>query len=116
MNKAQQIISIKTNLAKKFGSKCFLCKIERTKKGFVFHHIWYIQNDVTHDQFPKNTSGTLEYHTKLAPLIREDSKRFRYLCNPCHHSFERILRFGDVKLNALIKERKHTKKLRGLHQ
>ena len=116
LNKIQQVKDIKAKLAKKFGSKCYLCGTERTKRGFTFHHRWYIQNDVTHSQFPKNTSGTLEYYTKLTPLIRSNPKRFRYLCNPCHQSFERIFRFGDKKLNALIKERKLTKNLREKHK
>jgi len=116
LNKADQVKNIKTKLARKFGSKCYLCKTERTKRGFTFHHRWYIQNDVIHSQFPKNTSGTLEYYTKLSILILDNPKRFRYLCNPCHQSFERLFRFGDKKLNSLIKERKLTIKLRDKHK
>jgi len=52
----------------------------------------------------------------LSILILDNPKRFRYLCNPCHQSFERLFRFGDKKLNALIKERKLTIKLRDKHK
>ena len=112
MNKAQQVKDIKNKLAKKFGSKCYLCKTAKTKRGFTFHHIWYMQNDVIHSHYPKNTSGTLEYYTDLTPLVKANPKRFRFLCNPCHQSFERLYRFGDKKINALMKERKRTIKLR----
>lgn len=114
-NKLLQIKIIKIKLAKKFGSKCHICKTKVSRKGFTIHHVWYIQNDVTYSQFPKNTSGKLEYYIKLAPMVKANPKRFRYLCNPCHQSLERFLRFGDVKINALFKERKRTIKLRGEH-
>ena len=109
-------MQIKTKLAKKFGSKCYVCGAVKSKGGMTFHHIWYLQNDVTHDQYPKNSSGNLKYYTELSPLIKANPKRFRYFCNPCHQSFERFLRFGDKKLNKLINERKKTIKLRAQHK
>ena len=113
ISKEKQVKWIKNDLKRLYGSKCHICKTKVSKKGFTIHHVWYIQNDVTYSQFPKNTSGTLEYYIKLAPMVKSNPKRFRYLCNPCHQTLERFLRYGDVKINALFKERKRTIKLRG---
>lgn len=114
--KVKQVKWIKNDLKRMYGSKCHLCGTVSSKKGFTIHHIWYIQNDVIYSQFPKNSSGSLDYYLKLAPLVKSNPKRFRYLCNPCHQRLERFLRFGDEKLNAVIKERKRTIKLRVKHK
>jgi hypothetical protein len=105
--------SLKSKLGKKhFGGKCYLCGTGWSVRGMTIHHIWYIPNDVTYDQFPKGLKGSIDYYTQLAPLISRDSKRFRYLCNTCHQTLERFMRFGDKKFDALVRERKRTIALR----
>lgn len=107
-----ELLEIKEKTSKKFGSKCYFCGAKKSSKGMVFHHRWYIKNDVTYDQFPKGVKGSLEYNKKLSVEIKKNPKRFRYLCVPCHQAFERLLRYGDSKLNKMMKERKATIKIR----
>ena len=113
MNQKDEIKFLKKKIGEKyFGGKCYLCGTQWSRKGMTVHHIWYIKNDVTYDQFPKGTKGSIQYYTQLTPLIKTNPKRFRLLCNTCHQTLERFLRFGDKKFNALAKERKMTLKKR----
>ncbi len=112
LNKRTELSNLKTKLGQRFGGTCYFCGCQWSKKGMTIHHIYYLKKDITYDQFPKGIKGSLEYYTKLTPLIKANPKRFRYLCNNCHQAFERFMRFGDIKLNKMLKERKYTIKTR----
>ena len=99
----------KTKCAKMLGGKCKICGCIIHKKGMVIHHRGYIDNDVVYKNYPKNDSGRLKYYIDLEPLIKNNVKRFSYLCNPDHHSLTKICLYGDKKFNALCLERKITK-------
>ncbi len=103
-NTQQQILQIKSSLARlpRFKSRCYVCQTKKSKRGFTFHHLWYIINDVVRKNFPKSLAGTLQYYQKLEPLIREEPKRFLYVCNPHHQAITR-LKMWKKNFNRLIR-------------
>jgi len=107
-----ELYQLKQDIAKRYGGVCFFCGARESKKGMTFHHIWYENNDVIHSNYPKNSSGNIQYHKDLLKKIKENPKRFRYLCNNHHQALEKFLRYGDDMINKLMKERKRTLKLR----
>lgn len=111
MNQRLQTEEIKKRIAKlpRFKSKCYVCGCKISKRGMTFHHLWYIFNDVVYKNYPKNTSGQLQYYKDLEPLIRENPKRFLYVCNTHHQAIERISRYGDDLFKKLLKARKLTR-------
>ena len=87
--------------------QCWVCGCKSAKRGMVIHHVWYIKNDVTHDQYlPRNDSNVLRYYQNLLPLVKKNPKRFMYLCSTDHQSLERLIRFGEKKFKQLIKARR----------
>ena len=106
-----EIKAIKMELAERYyEGVCFVCKKPKSKKGMTFHHKRYISNDVVHSNYPKNSSGTLQYYKDLAPLIRKNPRRFIYLCSPHHQALERLLRYGNETLKSLLTCVKQSKK------
>ena len=102
-----ELIKIKCGQIALGHGKCYVCECTVAKKGMTVHHMWYLDNnDVTYKQFPQNTSGRLEYYTKLFPLIYRNPRRFMYLCNTCHHSLGIFCRYGDKKFDKLARVRK----------
>lgn len=112
MDKRIQVEVIKNNLAKlpQFKSKCFVCGCKISKRGMTFHHLWYVFDDIVYKNYPKNSEGQLQYYTALDPVIREDPKRFLYVCNVHHQSIERVSRYGDPIFKKLVLARKLTRK------
>ena len=92
MNQRLQTEEIKKRIAKlpRFKSKCYVCGCKISKRGMTFHHLWYVFNDVVYKNYPKNTSGQLQYYKDLEPLIR-------------------ISRYGDELFKRLLKARKLTR-------
>ena len=103
MTLQDEVKAIKLELAERYyDGVCYVCKKPKSKKGMTFHHKKYIINDVVHSNYPKNSSGTLQYYKDLAPLIRKNPRRFIYLCSPHHQAVERLLRYGDSTLKSLL--------------
>lgn len=109
MNQREQVNQIKTDLARhpRFRSKCYVCHTKKSKSGFTFHHIWYIETDKTYSDF----ANTLEYYTYLKPIIQKEPRRFLYLCSDHHQALERMARWGK-NLPRLIRAVKLTQKAR----
>lgn len=109
-NKQQQILEIKASLAQipRFKSRCYVCHTKKSRKGFTFHHLWYVLNDIVRKNYPKNSSGTLQYYIELEPEIRKNPKRFLYVCNPHHQAITRLRMWGK-NLTRLIKAVRMTK-------
>lgn len=105
----EQLKELKEKMGKRFSSKCFFCGTRYSKKGWVFHHRYYLKTDVVYSNYGNDK---LQYHKDLEIEIKKNPKRFRYLCNTCHQGFERMMRYGDKKFNKMVKERKATIKLR----
>lgn len=116
MNKKQQLKELKNKIASLpiFGKKCFFCGCRKSRKGFTFHHRWYLkEGDVISSDpkyKPRNDSNNLQYYLDLEPLIEKCPVRFRYLCNTCHHSYSMIFRYSDEKLKMFKSEQKSTEK------
>ena len=114
LNQREELNSLKRRLATKYlgACECYICGTQWSNKGMTIHHIWYINDDVTYDKFPKGLKGNTQYYEALEPLIKKNPKRFRMLCNTCHQTLERFLRFGDSKFKKLVTERQQTLKKR----
>ena len=113
MNFSLEAEKIKCRLAKKyFKDKCAVCGCLISKGGMTIHHMWYYFKgiDVVYKNYPKTAEGKFKYYTDLSLLVEKEPKRFRYLCNTDHQSLERLVRFGDAKLNKLLRLRKEMKK------
>jgi len=108
----EELAKQKEKMAKTYGGKCFFCGARQSKKGMVFHHRWYITQDVIYSNYGKQTKDRLQYHKDLEKEINKNPKRFRYLCNGCHQGFERLMRYGDKKFKKMTKERNATIKIR----
>lgn len=111
MNKREQVNQIKSALARhpRFRSRCYVCHCTKSKSGFTFHHIWYVETDRTYSDF----ADTLEYYSYLKPVILQDPKRFMYLCSDHHQALERMARWGK-NLPRLIRAVRMTQKARNV--
>jgi len=113
MNKRMKAEEVKKRLGGKIHGrgKCFVCGCKISKRGMTVHHLWYVFNDVVHSNEkyqPRNDTTLLQYYQDLEPLVKENPKRFMYLCNTHHQAIERINRYGDKTLNKLLRARKMT--------
>lgn len=101
MNYRKLANQIKTKIAKlpNFKSRCRVCHTKKTKKGFTFHHKWYISTDKTFKDF----DNPLKYMVYLEPLIHLTPERFLYVCNPHHQTIERLKRFSPKNFERLVK-------------
>ena len=69
-------------VAKKyFKNRCYVCH-KKYGKYFLFHHLWYIENDVIY----KHYKNTITYNEALMPLVIKNKKRFLLLCR-AHHKY-----------------------------
>lgn len=110
-SKKSQITKIKQSLSKltNFKSRCYVCRVKTSKRGFTFHHKFYIENDIVRKDYQKNEIGTLQYYTDLEPLIRKDPTRFLYLCNPHHQAVTRLARWKGENKKRLLQAVEMTK-------
>jgi len=105
-NKTQEKINeIKRKLAKtrQFHNRCYVCHVSWHKKGMTFHHITYNEHEKTHSDFPDGYVGTLHYYQYLRPIIKNNPKRFAYLCNPHHHTITKLLQFNQNKQDRIFR-------------
>ena len=96
------LVGIKHDLANGYRSYkkgCYICHARAAKGGMTFHHLWYLKGEKTYSDF----TNPLEYYQYLAPLIRDQPKRFLYVCNIHHQAITRLHRFNKIKRNRLIK-------------
>lgn len=93
LNNSQKLtlVGIKSDLAKlpRFKNRCYVCHCESAKQGMTFHHLWYEDNELTYKDFP----NSLEYYSYLESKVRDNQKRFLYLCNTHHQAVTRLARF-----------------------
>jgi len=104
MNQRDQVLAIKTELAKLYRSRCAICHCKKSRSGFTFHHIWYWKDEKTYKDF----DNTLQYYQYLKPLIIKEPQRFLYLCSDHHQALERTCRYGDKLWQRLNKYRRIT--------
>lgn len=85
MGLEQQASNIMQDLAIRFfDNRCFVTHEKFKKRGFVIHHLWYIENDVKRDNYPKGEKGRLQYLKDLIPMVEQMPFRFMLLKNGIH--------------------------------
>ncbi len=110
MNKRQKAEEVKQECANLIGyNTCFVCGCKKSKKGMTVHHLEYVFDDVTYSKYPRNDSGKLEYYTALLEMVKDNPKRFMFLCNTHHQALERLNRYSSKILKKLLQALKLTK-------
>lgn len=104
MNKQDKIklVGIKTRLAngyRRFKLGCYVCHAKKARGGMTFHHLEYLQGEKTYADF----KSPLDYYVYLEKQIRENPKRFLYVCNVHHQAIERLARWKGKNRERLIK-------------
>jgi len=80
-----QASSIMQDLALRFfDNRCFVTHEKFRKRGFVIHHLWYIENDVRRENYPNGEGGRLQYLIDLVPMVEAIPGRFMLLKNGVH--------------------------------
>ncbi|MDH3339975.1 MAG: hypothetical protein OEL84_01675 [Nitrosopumilus sp.] len=105
MNDRKRVEKIKEELARMscFRQGCAICHCKLHPKGMTFHHIKYLESDKVHSDFAPGYKGMLQYYEYLRPVIRQNPKRFAYLCNPHHQTVTRLLRFKKDKQERIFR-------------
>lgn len=67
-----------------FDNRCFVTREKFKKRGFVIHHLWYLEDDVRRENYPNGEKGRLEYLTDLRPMVEHMPSRFMLLKNGVH--------------------------------
>ena len=67
-----------------FNNECFVTKEKFKYKGFVIHHLKYIENDVRREHYPKGEKGRLQYLKALKPMVEQMPFRFILIKNGIH--------------------------------
>ena len=67
-----------------FNNECFVTKEKFKDKGFVIHHLKYIENDVRRENYPKGEKGRFEYLKDLMPMVEQMPFRFMLIKNGVH--------------------------------
>lgn len=107
--KRDQINLIKARLAKKYyKNRCFVCHCKKSKSGMTFHHLWYVAGEMTSADF----KDKLEYYTQLENWIRQNPRRFLYVCSDHHQAIERNSRWGEQNFRRLLRAIRMTRKSR----
>ena len=75
--KLESSTAIMTYLAEKyFDNRCWVTHEKFKPRGFVIHHLRYIENDVERKDYPSGEKGRYAYLKDLVPLVEKDPKRF----------------------------------------
>ena len=80
-------------LAEKFfENRCYVTHEKFKDKGFVIHHLRYINNDVERHMYPAGENGRFQYLKDLVPLVEKDPKRFVLIKNGIHTRLDHVRR------------------------
>lgn len=91
MNESSE--SIMQELALRFfDNKCFVTHEKFKKRGYVIHHLKYIDNDVRRENYPKGEKGRLEYLIDLKVVVEQQPYRFMLLKNGIHTRLDHFKR------------------------
>jgi len=75
-----------------FDNRCFVTHLKFKKKGFVIHHLKYLEHDVVRGDYPKGEKGRLEYLIDLKPMVEAMPFRFMLLTNGIHTRLDHVRR------------------------
>jgi len=102
-----------------FENRCFVTHQKFKKRGFVIHHLRYIDDDVKREDYPKGEKGRLTYLTDLKPMVEAMPFRFMLLTNGIHTRLDHVRRgltrmkrenFIRLSLAVLMTEKHNNKK------
>lgn len=111
-----------------FDNRCFVTHEKFKRRGFVIHHLWYIEDDVRRENYPKGEKGRDEYLRDLKPLVEHMPFRFMLLKNGVHtrldhprNGLSRMKRENVMRLFLAVimtkkEPRKIKKKVRSYHR
>lgn len=97
MNLKETLKKLKQRLGNKpqFEGKCRICHKTESKRGMVFHHVWYVMGEKISGNFSKLLPGRIAYHEYIEPIMDKRPNGFRYYCNSCHQTLSRIRNIRD---------------------
>jgi hypothetical protein len=109
--------SIMQDLALRFfQNKCYVTHEKFKLRGFVIHHLWYIENDVRRENYAKGEKGRYTYLKELIPMIEENPDRFMLLKNGIHtridHPRNGLSRLKSENFERLVIAVRLTKKVK----
>ena len=67
-----------------FNNECFVTHNKFKPRGFVIHHLRYIDNDVRRENYPKGEKGRLQYLINLKVMVEKQPFRFMLITNGVH--------------------------------
>jgi hypothetical protein len=67
-----------------FDNKCFVTHEKFKSRGFVIHHLWYIDHDVRRENYPKGDKGRQSYMKELKGMVEKNPDRFILIKNGIH--------------------------------
>ena len=67
-----------------YDNKCFVTHDKFKTRGFVLHHLWYIENDVRRENYPKGEKGRQSYMKALKGMVEKNPNRFILIKNGIH--------------------------------
>ena len=73
-----------------FDNRCFVTHEKFRDRGFVIHHLKYIENDVIRGNYPKGEAGRQSYIKDLQPKVEQQPFRFMLLKNGVHTSIDHV--------------------------
>lgn len=104
-----------------YDNKCFVTHEKFKTRGFVLHHLWYIENDVRRENYPKGEKGRQSYMKALKRMVEQNPDRFILIKNGIHtridhprNGLSRMKRENFTRLvlavQMTIKEKRKTNK------
>lgn len=87
-----------------FDNRCFVDHTKFKPTGFVLHHLRYIDNDVTRDQYPKGEKGRFYYLKALKPMVEKEPFRFALIRNTWHSYIDGVRKINGPGLARLKRE------------
>jgi|TARA_R100001530_G_scaffold131804_1_gene103687 hypothetical protein len=73
-----------------FDNRCFVTHEKFRRRGFVLHHLWYIDDDVIRSNYPKGEKGRQMYIKALKPKVEDMPFRFMLIKNGVHTRLDHI--------------------------
>jgi len=99
-----------------FDNQCFVTHDKFKRRGFVIHHLWYIENDVRRENYPKGEKGRYQYLKALRPMVEKEPNRFMLLKNGIHtridHPRNGLSRMKSENFERLVLAVRSTKKVK----
>ena len=73
-----------------FDNRCFVTHEKFRRRGFVIHHLWYLEKDAIRSNFPKGEKGRQDYIKALKPYVERNPARFMLIKNGIHTRLDHV--------------------------